>query len=511
MRIQPMQFFNTFVRIAFAAILILAALPGLATAQQNNTLASPTSPATASSVPQIIQFSGQFSGTSGGAAVPSGTVSITFTLYENEQGGTALWSETDNVQVNAQGQYTALLGSASPEGLPMNLFTTVQAHWLAVQPLLEGFGDQPRVLLVSAPYALKAGDAETIGGFPPSAFVRTDASLGASTTMPVTTTAGAGTTSAPTTAGTGTTAVTTTASKGPAQANRKRPSTFECGDYCDAGTGYTIEGNVVVGTPGGNGRNVALGAYGLYSDTTGSYNMASGYAALINNTTGSYNTASGYEALEYTTTGINNTATGYAALGVNSSGGGNTAFGVNALENNTVSNNSAFGTDALEGNSTGGYNTAAGYQALYKNTIGNSNAAAGYQALYNNNGSHNTAFGSGALADNTSGSGNIAIGRNAGLSVSGGKSNNIEIGNGGSSSDSGAIRIGTVGTQTSSYIAGIYGVALPSSGQPLVCVDSSGQLGTANCANTGQIEALQKQNEDLQQRVARLEALIEKK
>jgi hypothetical protein len=27
------------------------------------------------------------------------------------------------------------------------------------------------VLLVSAPYALKAGDAETVGGLPPSAFV----------------------------------------------------------------------------------------------------------------------------------------------------------------------------------------------------------------------------------------------------------------------------------------------------------------------------------------------------
>jgi len=30
----------------------------------------------------------------GSAPVPSGTVSITFTLYENEQGGRALWSET---------------------------------------------------------------------------------------------------------------------------------------------------------------------------------------------------------------------------------------------------------------------------------------------------------------------------------------------------------------------------------------------------------------------------------
>jgi hypothetical protein len=156
------------VPVVVAAILILAALPGQVTAQQNNAPAS--SSATSRAVPQIIQFSGTLGSSS--APAPSGTVSITFTLYENEQGGTALWSETDNVQVDAQGHYTALLGSASPEGLPMNLFATVQANWLAVQPLLEGFGEEPRVLLVSAPYALKAGDAETIGGLPPSAFLR---------------------------------------------------------------------------------------------------------------------------------------------------------------------------------------------------------------------------------------------------------------------------------------------------------------------------------------------------
>jgi hypothetical protein len=120
----------SFIRIVIAVFFAFAAFPGLVTAQQYN---APVSPAS-SAVPQVIQFSGQFSGTSGGssAAMPSGTVSITFTLYENEQGGTALWSETDNVQVDAQGHYTALLGSSSPAGLPMNLFTTGEAHWLAV-------------------------------------------------------------------------------------------------------------------------------------------------------------------------------------------------------------------------------------------------------------------------------------------------------------------------------------------------------------------------------------------
>jgi hypothetical protein len=185
MHSQRFQIFKfSFVRIivmVLGAVLILAALPSQVTAQQNNVAASAT-PSSASAsgpamVPQIIQFAGQFGGPLGGTAnggsapVPAGTISITFTLYENEQGGTALWSETQNVQVDAQGHYTALLGSTSPEGLPLSLFTTGQAHWLAVQPLLQGFGEQPRVLMVSVPYALKALDAETIGGKPASAFM----------------------------------------------------------------------------------------------------------------------------------------------------------------------------------------------------------------------------------------------------------------------------------------------------------------------------------------------------
>jgi hypothetical protein len=181
MRKQIQQSFKaSAVRVVVAAFLVLAALPGRGTAQGNNAAVSSPAP---SAIPQIIQFNGQFSGTPGSAPVPSGTVSITFTLYENEQGGTALWSETDNVQVDAQGHYTALLGSASPQGLPMNLFTTLQAHWLAVQPLLEGFAEQPRVLLVSAPYALKAGDAETLGGLPASAFLQA-APAGGATAAP---------------------------------------------------------------------------------------------------------------------------------------------------------------------------------------------------------------------------------------------------------------------------------------------------------------------------------------
>src|SRR6516162_7645380 len=45
---------------------------------------------------------------------------------------------------------------------------------------MQGQAEQPRVLLVSVPYAMKAADAETIGGLPPSAFARTTPSQSAS-------------------------------------------------------------------------------------------------------------------------------------------------------------------------------------------------------------------------------------------------------------------------------------------------------------------------------------------
>jgi hypothetical protein len=46
----------------------------------------------------------------------------------------------------------------------LDLFTSGKALWLGVQPQLPGEGEQPRVPLVAAPYALKAVDADTLGG-----------------------------------------------------------------------------------------------------------------------------------------------------------------------------------------------------------------------------------------------------------------------------------------------------------------------------------------------------------
>ena len=54
-------------------------------------------------------------------------------------------------------------------------FSNGEARWLGVQA--ESQPEQPRILLVSVPYALKASDAETLGGLPASAFLRSGALL----------------------------------------------------------------------------------------------------------------------------------------------------------------------------------------------------------------------------------------------------------------------------------------------------------------------------------------------
>jgi hypothetical protein len=98
----------------------------------------------------------------------NGTFGVTFALYTEQTGGSPLWLETQNVQTT-NGHYNVMLGSATSHGLPTELFSSGQARWLGVQA--QGQAEQPRVLLLSVPYALKAGDAQTIGGLPPSAFI----------------------------------------------------------------------------------------------------------------------------------------------------------------------------------------------------------------------------------------------------------------------------------------------------------------------------------------------------
>jgi trimeric autotransporter adhesin len=276
-------------------------------------------------------------------------------------------------------------------------------------------------------------------------------------------------------------------------------------------------------TTGNNNTGVGLGA--LLNNTTNSFNTGVGTTALAGNSadgntgvgaaalftpnTGAGNTAVGAQALFSNTgdamdppDGRLNTAVGLAALFSNTTGNGNTAIGAGgppptptpaARDNRALLSVRPFGQQsagpaALASNTTGDSNTAVGgapgiaAAALGSNTTGVFNTAVGAATLTSNGalggnttGSANTAIGTNALQTNTTGSSNIAVGRNAGQSLTTGD-NNIDIGNDGVPDEANTIRIGTSGTQTATFIAGISGTAVV--GDPVV-VDANGQLGTA--------------------------------
>jgi len=430
--------FTCNVRIAFVCSLLSLAF----------SMNGQTSPATAAisaaasaQIPRLIRFSGVAKDDTG-KGIKSLT-GITFSLYKDETGGAPLWMETQNVQIDSGGHYTALLGSNTSEGVPAELFSSGEAQWLGVQ--VQGHAEQPRVLMVSVPYALKALDAETVGGKPASAFMLAPTAAAANSTAnralnastvsgdparhPILQPLGGNGTTNYITRWTSSSNLGNSILYQNTAGNRVGISTTTPGYTLDVQGGGIINsktsyylGNQAFGFGSYANQNAFLGFAGN-STMSGTNNTATGKQALFSNTSGSYNTATGVEALVLNTKGSYNTANGMDALYANTTGRGNTATGEAALEANT----------------TGIFNTANGLDALFYNTTGSLNTASGDEALLNNTtGSYNTAVGYNAGPDSASAnlSNSTAIGANAVVSASnalvlggtGGNAVNVGIG-----------------------------------------------------------------------------------
>ena len=376
--------------------------------------ASPSAAGTASTVPRLVNFSGTLKDDSGHAM--SGVVGVTFNLYKDQEGGAPLWMETQNVQPDKAGRYSVMLGSASGEGLPRGIFEAGEPRWLGVQ--VNGQAEQPRVQLLSVPYALKAADAETIGGLPASAFAR--ATQGSHTQAN-----GAGPE-----AGTGKTVKTNspygTANYLPLWTSS---STIQNSNVFQSGAG-----NVGIGTatPG-----ATLDVHGT-GNFSGLVTFASGQTFPGTGTVTSVGTGLGLKGGPITNSGtltidtavvpqLNaaNTFTGNQTVSGNLSATGTVSsagylIGSNPFDYGSYSNKNAFLGFAGNTTMTGGSNTASGYLALVSNTTGSDNSANGLNALYwNATGNYNTAIGGEALVTNTTGSVNTGVGWLAGSAADG--------------------------------------------------------------------------------------------
>jgi len=126
-----------------------------------------------SAVRRLVKVSGVLTDLAGKPL--SGTVQVTFTLHKDETDEAPLWMETQKLEIDSRGRYTALLGATQAGGVPAEIFGSDEARWLGVQ--VEDQPQRPRTLLLSVPYALKAVEAEKLGGKSVSDFVLTE-SLG---------------------------------------------------------------------------------------------------------------------------------------------------------------------------------------------------------------------------------------------------------------------------------------------------------------------------------------------
>lgn len=121
----------------------------------------------AQSPPRLVPASGVVLDAAGAAR--KGPAVVTFAIYAAQEGGEPIWREAQSLTLDAAGRYSTLLGVTQPEGLPPDLFNKAEARWLAVS--VDGGPEGPRMFWASVPYALKAGDAETVGGLPLDAFM----------------------------------------------------------------------------------------------------------------------------------------------------------------------------------------------------------------------------------------------------------------------------------------------------------------------------------------------------
>jgi hypothetical protein len=123
-----------------------------------------------SAVPTVIPVSGEFRTSAGEPR--SGAVALIISLYDNQDDTAPRWLEVEPATLDAAGRYNVQFGASRLGGLPPELFTGAGGtRWLGVA--IQGELEQPRVPLISVPYAARAVSADTLAGKAVTEFVQT--------------------------------------------------------------------------------------------------------------------------------------------------------------------------------------------------------------------------------------------------------------------------------------------------------------------------------------------------
>ena len=461
-----MRRFNT------TAVLVLVTLMFISTSSAQQT---PTT-----SVPNLIRYSGTLKDAQGAALVSTAPVGVIFAIYNQQDGGAPVWQEMQNVTPDSSGQYSVILGSTTAAGLPDDLFSQQEQRWLGVQ--VQGQAEQARVLLVSVPYAFKAHEADTLGGLPPSAFVKAPPSdeISGTTAKPLILT-GTTSTSAQSKTSVLPSATVPVVAGNPCPSTALNPGVAVLPIFTTLGTTSDLLCDSVISQSGlASGANVGVGTKnpGATLDVNGAVNTNQYYeigltpALRVGNMSVYVGANAGPTTLKLST---EETFVGFSA-GNASNGFGNFA-------------NTYIGFDSGAVNTTGHQNTYVGSFSGHNSTNGFQNTLIGDTAGGGNPGNRNVMLGFEVGINDVGGNDNINI-WNPGAN----ESNTIRIGFPYSTTNCFGQYMPPCG-QTNTYIAGIYNVPL-SPGYQQVIIDSTGHLGstasitggvTGNCATVNYI------------------------
>ncbi len=433
------------IRLNLVALALVCLTLSLAAQTTNDTATSATG-----TVPRLITFSGTLSPAAteageNGVVVTPGTapthvIAITFSLYSEQTGGAPLWSEVQNVHVDGSGRYTVQLGASKPDGLPLDVFASAQAQWLGVQ--VQGEPEQPRIMLVSVPYAFKAHEAETLGGktasdFMPAANVSSSATQGRTSTQP-------------TSASLGTTSGQKGAQNAPPQSgptNFSGSNTTQIVGVTQTGTGAGLVSSAPSKAILGSATAATGTAYAVEGTASGT-----GAIAIFGNATATTGSTYGIKGSSASTTGV-------GVKGQNTSTTGHT-IGVQA------SVASADGTVAVFNNTAGGKLISGQNNEVEKFAVdGNGNVtAAGFT------GSGTLTANSGVTAFATTGS--AVVGTSSGTSG--------EAGVVGLNDATSGLAYGVIGSTSSTSGTGVWGTSTNGTGVLGTSTNFAGVLGQSN-------------------------------
>jgi hypothetical protein len=154
---------------ASVALVLMTSAFGSTVAAQSP---DPAAPQTGLQVtaPTFVRLDGRLTTSTGEPR--AGPALMVVSLYADKLDSTPLWTEQQFITLDPAGRYTIFAGATQTDGLPKALFVSNSAHWLGVG--VQGESEQPRVMLLSMPYALKAADADTLAGKTVTDFVLTE-------------------------------------------------------------------------------------------------------------------------------------------------------------------------------------------------------------------------------------------------------------------------------------------------------------------------------------------------